>query len=156
MINEIRGDLLSATDGVIAHCVNCQGVMGAGVAKSIKQKWPDVYESYRTLHRGVTQQGWPGPLLGSCQLVRTRSGELVANLFGQNYYGAGGDKYVSYDALDNAFDELAEELLSERVCNVVNFPLIGCGLGGGHWPVVREIIEHRLPDERFIKNLYVL
>lgn len=38
MIYEIKGDLLKAEETFIAHQVNCKGVMGAGVAKQIKNK----------------------------------------------------------------------------------------------------------------------
>ena len=36
MITEKRGDLLNAKENIIAHQVNCKGVMGAGIAKLIK------------------------------------------------------------------------------------------------------------------------
>ena len=32
---------------VICHQVNCQGVMGAGIAKQIRARWPEVYEDYK-------------------------------------------------------------------------------------------------------------
>ena len=41
-----KGNLLDAQTDVIAHQVNCQGVMGSGVAKQIKEKWPDVFKQY--------------------------------------------------------------------------------------------------------------
>lgn len=37
MIKIIQGDLLEAKENIIAHQVNCKGVMGSGVAKQIKQ-----------------------------------------------------------------------------------------------------------------------
>ena len=43
-----EGNLLDAQTDVIAHQVNCQGVMGSGVAKQIRDKWPRVYDSYVT------------------------------------------------------------------------------------------------------------
>lgn len=38
MIYEIKGNLLNADEAFIAHQVNGKGVMGAGVAKQIKNK----------------------------------------------------------------------------------------------------------------------
>lgn len=35
MAREITGDITAITDGYIMHQVNCQNVMGAGVAKSL-------------------------------------------------------------------------------------------------------------------------
>lgn len=36
----LEGNLLDAPFQFIAHQVNCRGVMGAGLAKQIKQKYP--------------------------------------------------------------------------------------------------------------------
>lgn len=163
MINEIKGDLLSAR-GVIVHGCNAQGVMGSGVAKAIKDKWPMVFEEYLAFMKPDHPKlvhlhaEW---CMGRIQKVVVSDRVVVINAITQQNYGRDGKRYVSYDAIDRAF------LAVERMCMLepyyfhgaratINFPLIGCGLGGGHWPVVREIIEHRLPDDRFIKNLYVL
>jgi O-acetyl-ADP-ribose deacetylase (regulator of RNase III) len=47
----IKGNLLDAFDkgevNVIGHIVNCQGVMGSGIAKSIKERYPQVFNEYR-------------------------------------------------------------------------------------------------------------
>ena len=40
------GDLLDAPVDYICHQVNCQGRMGSGIAKQIKERWPVVYEGY--------------------------------------------------------------------------------------------------------------
>ena len=40
------GNLLTAPQKCIAHQVNCQGVMGSGVAKAIKNEYPKVYKEY--------------------------------------------------------------------------------------------------------------
>ena len=34
----VDGDILDIEKGIIVHQVNCQGVMGAGLAKQIKSK----------------------------------------------------------------------------------------------------------------------
>ena len=46
MIKIVDGDLLQANVPLIAHQTNCLGVMGAGIARSIKNKWTDVYTQY--------------------------------------------------------------------------------------------------------------
>ena len=40
------GSLLEADADIICHQVNCQGAMGAGVAKQIADKWPNVKKEY--------------------------------------------------------------------------------------------------------------
>ena len=48
MIYEVKKDLLTS-EGIIAHQVNCKGVMGAGVAKQIKEKLlpADEFKKYK-------------------------------------------------------------------------------------------------------------
>jgi len=43
----INRDLLTIESGIIAHQVNCQGKMGAGLALKIRKKYPQVYEYYK-------------------------------------------------------------------------------------------------------------
>ena len=40
MIKYKIGDLLTAPQKCIAHQVNCQGVMGSGVARAIRNEYP--------------------------------------------------------------------------------------------------------------------
>lgn len=42
----LNGDLFKTPFEIIAHQVNCQGVMGSGVAKQVKEKFPYVYSTY--------------------------------------------------------------------------------------------------------------
>ena len=48
----VKGDLLEANLDYYCHQVNCQGKMGSGIAKSIKEKWPIVYKEYCDWHIG--------------------------------------------------------------------------------------------------------
>jgi hypothetical protein len=41
-----NGSILSGGDNVVAHQVNCVGVMGSGVALAIRDKYPRVYTEY--------------------------------------------------------------------------------------------------------------
>ena len=55
MVSHLTGDLLVAQEelnlDVICHQVNCQGVMGSGIAKQIRDTYPIVFENYK---RNVT------------------------------------------------------------------------------------------------------
>jgi hypothetical protein len=39
-------DATSVNQGVIAHGVNCQHKMASGIAKTVREKWPQVYDCY--------------------------------------------------------------------------------------------------------------
>lgn len=140
MISIISGDLLQAKEAAICHQVNCQNVMGSGVAKAIFTKWPEVKTEYHRFCNGRR----PRDLLGRIQVVNlsefSAGDKVVINIFGQ--LNCGHDKicYTRYDALETAFDEInrVDEFKS------LAFPYgFGCGLAGGNWQQVeRLMLEH--------------
>lgn len=88
MVMIIHGNLLNTSAKYICHQVNCKGVMGSGVAKQIKFKWPQVFQQYKELcdkHAGCTKE-----LLGTVQGVRVDVNTTVVNIFGQDAYGRTG------------------------------------------------------------------
>lgn len=131
----ITGDLLTAK-GIIVHGCNCQGVMGSGVAKQIRAKWPVVYDEYKAREYVL------GLFLGNTQIIPVESGVWVVNAMTQECYGKDGLLYVDYDAVREAFRRIKPWAIIHNV--PVNFPLIGCGLAGGEWSVVAPIIEEEL------------
>lgn len=133
----IKGNLLEATEPVIAHGCNCKGVMGSGVAKAIRAKWPNVFNEYRK--KFETE----GLRLGDTQLVKIGEGKYVANLMTQQRYGADGHRYVDYDAVRNCFKTL-NTLISPGI--PIAIPKIGAGLGGGDWNTIKKIIKEEMPD----------
>lgn len=138
MIKLIHGDLLDAKTDIIAHQTNCMGIMGAGVALAIKQKYPKVFAQYR-IHCNNRLRGFE--LLGSCQECPTdqRSNpQYVANLFGQDRIG---HRTTDYKALKQAMTELRAFMQMWDYTSVAMPYGIGCGLAGGNWDTVQGIIE---------------
>jgi len=156
MITKVKGSVLDAT-GFIVHCVNCQGVMGSGVAKAIRERWPIVFDRYEKVSAPYLESGSNPLMLGKIQMVEVGNTQVVVNLFGQlNYGGGGGTRYMSYDAFDTGFKTFASHFVGEKEKVAVNFPLLGAVLAGGEWSIISSIIEHHLPDDTFVKTLYVL
>jgi len=131
-IRIVRGNLLDAK-GMIVHGCNAQGVMGSGVAKAIRAKWPGAYAVYRAAYEKA------GLCLGTVTTWRDDD-VTVVNGITQEFYGRDGRVYVDYDAVGAVFKTVAEMQRISR--QDVNFPLIGCGLGGGDWTKVAKIIEN--------------
>lgn len=140
----VEGNILSDANDelgrrvIVCHQVNCQGVMGAGLAKQIRTRFPQVFDQYVKACFNATQAS---DLLGRVQIVPVikEAGYSIANIFGQNRYGRNGC-YTDYDALRKAFREIGR-------CEgaVIRIPFkMGCGLGGGHWPTVLQIIRETL------------
>lgn len=133
------GNLLDAQTDVIAHQVNCQGVMGSGVAKQIRKKWPIVYNKYRSLY--IDQCNNTQNLLGRCQLIDINDSQSVANLFGQQYYGRDGKRYTSYDAIYNALTDLAVQIMDNGMESLAIPYKMSSDRGGADWNVVLTMIE---------------
>jgi O-acetyl-ADP-ribose deacetylase (regulator of RNase III) len=129
------GDLLQVEQGVIAHGVNCRGVMGAGVAALIKQQYPAVYDAYRSRCLATEGKG----LLGTVQHVQAKEGLVVANCFTQLNHGI-GERHVNYEALARCFYTL-NKTVGEVLRVPLNIPMIGAGLAGGDWNVISSIID---------------
>ena len=129
-----QGDLLGSPYKVIVHGCNSHGVMGSGIAKQIRSKWPNVYEIYALRHTTF------GLTLGDIIPVATLDGKLVVNGITQTLYGRTGDKFVDYDAVAQVIDKVDAHVKSWGVTEVA-FPFIGAGLGGGDWDVIEDIPE---------------
>lgn len=142
MIKHAFGNIFDSTADAILHQVNCQGVMGAGIAKQVRNKFPDVYQNYKELcdkHRTC-----PSTLLGTAQVCakENRQSDIV-NLFAQNRYGRDKKRYTDYAALRKCLTYVNHTYAGKSVA--VPY-LIGCGFGGGDWNIVLQIIEDTLKD----------
>lgn len=155
MITFRKGNLLNSNCKVICHQVNCMGIMGAGIAKQIKDKWPNVAEEYKDFcNYMLITTGTRHSLLGKCYLSKIDSERLVANIFSQYDYGRinGSTCYTDYEDLDIALTNLKRHLTSiynkEYLRQVtIGFPYnFGCGLAGGDWNTVLNIL-HKHFDE---------
>jgi len=147
----IAGDLFKAPeDQILCHQVNCQGVMGSGVAYQVRRIYPHVYQQYREF---VQKIGDADELLGHCQIVPSNGmfpRHDIANLFAQKFYGTDGKKYTS----DKAFEQALRNLSLMSQGRPLAFPyLIGCNRGGGSWAVIYSLIERVLPNDVFIYKL---
>lgn len=116
---EITGDLLKQPFPAIGHGVNCQGVMGAGIAKAFADKWPELEMAYKIkCGRGEIVPGTVYPF-------QVKDGPLVLNLASQNMPGP--DAKLQW--LESAYGHALDILLSKGI-DTFGLPLIGCGIGG--------------------------
>jgi O-acetyl-ADP-ribose deacetylase (regulator of RNase III) len=140
-IIEIKGNLLDTPADIICHQVNCKGVMGAGLAKQIRARYPKVYDNYRKL---CEKYDFGSILLGVVDFEEVDK-YIVANCFGQWSYGT-KVRQTDYDALERCFKSVADFALREEL-NVIAIPYgMGCGLAGGDWDEVYEIITRTFSD----------
>ena len=122
--------------------MNCQGAMNSGVAKAIREKWPEVCEHYEAW---CTRFAWSKDLLGKIQAIEIDNikKRYVINLFAQQYYGYDGIRYTDYEAFYNSISHLAIELAAAGGKDkTIAFPYkIGCVRGGANWKIIKTMIE---------------
>lgn len=139
----IEGDLITlATNGkfdVIIHGCNCFCVMGAGLAKAIKDEFPEAYLADCATEIGDSSK------LGYFTVSTVERGghELtIVNAYTQYDFRGSGRK-VDYTAVKAAFDFIRKKFSGKRI----GYPMIGSGLAGGDWEIISQIIEESLQGE---------
>ena len=136
----ITQNILSVQSGIIAHQVNCQGVMGAGLAKQIRDKFPKAYDAYmESFKQGKLKLSTIKP----CTIIDKQL--YVYNMCGQDSYGKDGKQYTDYDALATCLSKLHTKSLELGLIPYLPYNL-GCGLAGGKWEIVYELISKHCPN----------
>lgn len=141
-MKHIKGDIFKSGADIILHQVNCQGVMGSGVAKQVREKYPFVFEYYKSW---CDNPSLKPNLLGQIQIVYTDNmgKQAIVNLFAQDKFGYDGNCYTDYNALKKCLDSVNKQFAG---CKIAIPYLMACHRGGGDWSVVSKIIEDTLTD----------
>ena len=162
MIKEVNGNLLTYPGiQVIGHQTNCLSVMGAGIAKQIKARWPEVFREYCDYCKSQSDKH---NLLGTIQVLKTDDGKYIANLFGEYsfcesiapYEEGGKPRHTDYDALKECLHRLHTWMALNDIKTGGLPDHIGCGLAGGNWDgVVYPMIKDEFGDDEDI-TLYIV
>lgn len=139
----IEGDLIQLAIGgkfdVIAHGCNCFSTMGAGIAKKIRQFFPEAYlvDRYSTMFHKEKMGNLTSTFTKEEKGVFQRAS--VFNLYTQ--YEPGANFKIEY--LQSSLNRMARELRKYKHLKI-GLPLIGCGIGGGDWEEVEAVILEEL------------
>lgn len=121
--------------------------MGAGIALTFKNKYPEMFHEYAGLCKGrLFNAGdahiWKDP----------REGTLVCSLGTQIFPGRNAQLYFVSKSLTNLIQKLKTDfpLLEKEIA----IPKIGCGIGGLFWDDVHHIISNL--DESYTFVVYTL
>lgn len=144
-INYVKGNLLDTDCKFILHGCNARGVMGAGVAKAIRKKWPKAYTDYRKIHEKK------GLVIGHAYPSEQPDGKVIFNAITQESYGTDRVQ-VNYDAISKVIGYIDNHFLLDH--QKVAMPMIGAGLGGGKWESIKLLIE--LGSSNFQPVVYYL
>lgn len=144
MIKYLKGDVLKAAllkneKVVIPHICNNMGGWGAGFVVAISNIWSGPEKSYREWSRDPDSFR-----LGNLELVQVTPDIRICNMIAQDGFVTRYRKRaVDYKALETCLKKISDHVSKD---NIIMMPRIGCGLGGGNWKEIEEIINKTLNE----------
>jgi len=130
MIQYVKGDIFQSDCEVWVNPVNTVGVMGAGLAKKFKDRYPAVFKDYaQTCKLGVIK-------IGNVILHEVDHPKFIASFPTKKHWK--DSSRLSYILLGLQSLQLR---VNEYGIKSIAMPKIGCGLGGLDWEEVRPEIE---------------
>lgn len=136
-IRYVEGNILDDDAECLVNPVNCVGVMGAGLARQFKERFPDNFRIYRDGCRSGDVR--VGHVFGVCLSIRGHGS--IANLPTKDHWR--DPSRIEWVRL--GVDDLARYVRRNGIRSVA-IPQLGCGLGGLDWADVRPLIEAAFAD----------
>jgi O-acetyl-ADP-ribose deacetylase (regulator of RNase III) len=124
------------------HVANCQHTFGSGIARTIRELYPEVYAADCETFRG--HKGKMGTF--SLGVIKNPKAQLKAiyNLYGQFQFGNARD--LNYEALYSALTEMRDDISGSELTSI-GFPYkLGSDRAGGDWMVVESMIYSVFKD----------
>lgn len=143
-IKIIEGSIVATEKDIIIQQVNCRGLMGAGLAKTLMQRYGNVRKEYQSFRlKQLKTRSEDEDLLGMVNYVDVYDGKIIANIFGQvDIRTDRNDKtvYTIEKALLTGVENVRDK--AEKLGFSVAIPThIGCGLAGGNWEEIKSGID---------------
>lgn len=150
----IKGDVTAPIGSgvkVITHICNDIGGWGKGFVLALSKKWKMPEEAYRQWYKSQEEF-----TLGAVQFVNVENELYVANMIGQHgiYKDCKGLPPIRYDAVRQCLKEVALFTIAHKAS--VHMPRIGCGLAGGKWELMEQIIKEELITKEIAVTVYDL
>lgn len=134
-------DIFSVPADVLVNPVNCVGVMGAGLAKQFRDRFPEMFIAYQRVCREVRL----GP--GRLHWWRNSDGVYIVNFPTKVHWRDPSTLEMiteGLDALHADLSNLPSSFLRLPSNLTVFVPALGCGHGGLEWDDVRPLIWEKL------------
>lgn len=132
---------------IIAHQVNCQGVMASGIAKTIRSSYPEHFSDYLDVYKMYNDKSY---LLG-LTVNTILENKIIIGLFSQYQYGYNGGRFTNYSALSEALMNAGKFGVGPRTIGVPYN--LGCDRGGGDWNIVEQLL---IDTEKRFNNLEII
>jgi O-acetyl-ADP-ribose deacetylase (regulator of RNase III)/uncharacterized protein YwgA len=136
MTNVKIGDIFESSAQTLVNTVNCVGVMGKGIAKGFKERYPDMFQDYvARCEVGAVQFGKP-------YHYKDLFGEIsIVNFPTKNHWRSPSRLSDIQRGLDHFLDHYQEWEIQS-----IAFPPLGCGNGGLEWQAVGPLMYQKLSN----------
>ncbi|WP_072055022.1 macro domain-containing protein [Aliivibrio fischeri] len=134
-----KGNIFTSQCDTIVNTVNCQGVMGAGIALEFKLRYPEMFEKYQTLCKGKHIQ--IGKLWNYTDQSEKFGFKHVLNLPTKDNWKLPSKR----EYLELALQKFVGTYKKSPYTSVA-FPVLGAGRGGLNESEVIELMHHYLAD----------
>jgi O-acetyl-ADP-ribose deacetylase (regulator of RNase III) len=144
MIKVIKGNLIDLgknnSFNLILHGCNCFHSMNAGIAKQIKDEFPEAYDADKLTAKGDKNK------LGTISKAKAKkyNNLTIINCYSQySTIYSNGEPPINYKALERSFKNIKKEF---DISYKIGIPLIGYGLAGGDLISILNIIYNELSN----------
>jgi O-acetyl-ADP-ribose deacetylase (regulator of RNase III) len=149
MIKEVAGDILLSKAQAIAHGVAPNDHFNSGLALSLREQWPAMYQDFRHF----CHANHPKP--GETWIWGGTDGKRIVSLFTQeaplNHHGNPGR--ASSHNVNLALRELRQLIEKENFTSLA-LPRLATGVGGLEWEEVKPLISKHLGDLKIPIYIY--
>lgn len=143
MIEHGVGNLLQAEVEALVNPVNCDGVMGKGLALQFKRMFPDVFRAYRAACQRSEVN------IGRMHVVeRATAPRFVINFPTKDTWR----KPSAIEYISAGMRDLVAQIVTHNIQSIA-IPPLGCGLGGLAWKAVQPIIQRAFAPHANVRVL---
>lgn len=143
MIKILKGDIFDSDAQTLVNTVNCVGVMGKGIAKGFKQRYPEMFEDYAKMcDRGEVRVGEP-------YLYKYSDGPWILNFPTKDHWRS----LARIESIDSGLQHLLNNYAGWGIKSIA-VPPLGTGLGQLEWRIVGPVLYRYLNQMTVSVELY--
>jgi O-acetyl-ADP-ribose deacetylase (regulator of RNase III) len=146
----IKGDIFTSKADYLVCPVNCDGVMGKGLALQFNKRFPNNYESY---YKQSCNSGRLSDIGDFDSFGFAKTG-YVTYFATKNHWRNKSDLVLIKQGLIKFIDFMDYEFALLKIRHSYAFPALGCGEGGLNWEDVKAMFEEVFQDCENLIELY--
>lgn len=118
-----NGNIFNSECKYLTNAVNCMGIMGAGIAKQFADKYPQMYEEYKTLCKANAYE------VGKIR-IHNEQGKYIINFPTMKHPGQKSKMVDIIKGLQTMKQKLKDDYQYDNAPISVAICALGCGVGG--------------------------